>query len=115
MTIWLIDGPDAVGKSTYASKLGLKLNAPVIHFDKPTRPSWWLEYGQPVLELLRENDDVVCDRSFLGEMVWPAIFQDIGLTPDFTVADGGESLYVCGDHRQAVPLLRQAALAAPAE
>jgi hypothetical protein len=28
-----------------------------------------------------------------------------------TVADGGESFYVCGDHRQTVPLLRRAALA----
>ena len=27
-----------------------------------------------------------------------------------TVADGGESFYVCGDHRQTVPHLRQAAL-----
>lgn len=27
-----------------------------------------------------------------------------------TVADGGESFYVCGDHRQTVPLLRRAAL-----
>lgn len=29
-----------------------------------------------------------------------------------TVADGGESFYVCGDHRSTVPHLRQAALAA---
>lgn len=29
-----------------------------------------------------------------------------------TVADGGESFYVCGDHRQTIPLLRKAALAA---
>ncbi len=29
-----------------------------------------------------------------------------------TIADGGESLYVCGDHRQTIPYLRQAALAA---
>lgn len=29
-----------------------------------------------------------------------------------TVADGGESFYVCGDHRQTIPHLRQAALAA---
>lgn len=29
-----------------------------------------------------------------------------------TVADGGESYYVCGDHRQTVPYLRMAALAA---
>jgi hypothetical protein len=28
-----------------------------------------------------------------------------------TVADGGESFYVCGDHRQTVPYLRQAAIA----
>jgi hypothetical protein len=28
-----------------------------------------------------------------------------------TVADGGESFYVCGDHRQTVPWLRQAAIA----
>jgi hypothetical protein len=28
-----------------------------------------------------------------------------------TVADGGESFYVCGDHRQTVPHLRQAAIA----
>jgi hypothetical protein len=28
-----------------------------------------------------------------------------------TVADGGESCYVCGDHRQTVPLLRRATLA----
>jgi hypothetical protein len=31
-----------------------------------------------------------------------------------TVADGGESFYVCGDHRQTVPHLRQAALNAEA-
>ncbi|MDX1944443.1 MAG: hypothetical protein SFU86_03480 [Pirellulaceae bacterium] len=29
-----------------------------------------------------------------------------------TVADGGESFYVCGDHRQTVPYLRQAAVGA---
>lgn len=29
-----------------------------------------------------------------------------------TVADGGESFYVCGDHRQTIPQLRRAALAA---
>src|SRR5262249_2285354 len=28
-----------------------------------------------------------------------------------TVADGGQSFYVCGDHRQTVPYLRQAAIA----
>jgi hypothetical protein len=31
-----------------------------------------------------------------------------------TVADGGESMYICGDHRQAIPLLRLAAIAAEA-
>lgn len=31
-----------------------------------------------------------------------------------TVADGGESFYICGDHRQTIPHLRQAALAAGA-
>ena len=31
-----------------------------------------------------------------------------------TVADGGESYYVCGDHRATVPALRRAALAAEA-
>ena len=31
-----------------------------------------------------------------------------------TVADGGESMYICGDHRQAIPLLRLAAIAADA-
>jgi hypothetical protein len=31
-----------------------------------------------------------------------------------TVADGGESFYVCGDHRQTIPYLRQAALDAQA-
>jgi hypothetical protein len=30
-----------------------------------------------------------------------------------TVADGGESFYVCGDHRQTVPHLRQAAIDEP--
>ena len=30
-----------------------------------------------------------------------------------TVADGGESFYVCGDHRQTVPHLRSAALENP--
>jgi len=30
-----------------------------------------------------------------------------------TVADGGESFYVCGDHRQTVPYLRQAAIGRP--
>ena len=32
-----------------------------------------------------------------------------------TVADGGESFYVCGDHRQTIPHLRQAALAVLAQ
>jgi hypothetical protein len=32
-----------------------------------------------------------------------------------TVADGGESFYVCGDHRQTVPWLRRAALAAESD
>ena len=31
-----------------------------------------------------------------------------------TVADGGESFYICGDHRQTLPHLRLAALAADA-
>jgi hypothetical protein len=32
-----------------------------------------------------------------------------------TVADGGESFYVCGDHRRTLPHLRLAALAAEAK
>ena len=32
-----------------------------------------------------------------------------------TVADGGESFYVCGDHRQTIPLLRQSVLKAEKE
>ena len=32
-----------------------------------------------------------------------------------TVADGGQSLYICGDHRQTLPRLRQAAIAAARE
>jgi hypothetical protein len=80
--IWLVDGPDAVGKTTYTEKLATKLKAPTIHWSAPESPDWWTEYCLPVQELLKTEQHVVCDRGFFGELVWsrvldrPSIFDE---------------------------------------
>jgi adenylate kinase family enzyme len=71
--ILLIDGPDAVGKTTYTEKLARRLSAPVLHWSAPTHDNWWDEYGKPVQAALDTSPTVICDRGFFGELVWSRV------------------------------------------
>jgi len=76
----IIEGLDRTGKSTVAKHYeaqGFK----VIHFPAPDKKFFVQGYSGPsyadeILDILMENDgkDVVFDRSWYGEQVWPYIY-----------------------------------------
>lgn len=68
----ILEGVDKSGKSTLAKELRSLLKWPVIHFGKPgSDPA--LEYAQ---FLLNCNEDIICDRFFIGEMVYGPLLRD---------------------------------------
>jgi hypothetical protein len=74
-SITLIEGVDAVGKSTYAK--WLYANYPrvaLLHAGPPRHVNAFSEYVEP-LKLARAGWNIVCDRWHLGELVWPAVFK----------------------------------------
>lgn len=61
----VLEGVDKAGKSTLASKLQEKSGWPIVHFGRPG-PDPALEY----ISFLKQNQDVICDRFFIGELVY---------------------------------------------
>lgn len=76
MTLTIIEGPDAVGKTTFAEKIAEARGARYLHADRPTEPNWVLEYVAPISAALQMDPerDIVCDRWHFGEVVWSVLF-----------------------------------------
>lgn len=74
----IIEGPDAVGKTTLAEKLKAKYGMNVIHLTSHTRNDYEMH-----IDLLDHCENTVFDRFHIGEMVYPIIYQRPGkLTSD---------------------------------
>lgn len=68
----ILEGIDAVGKTTLAKALAQRLNTTVIHSSKPALNLGWVEYHNRNLTL----KPAIYDRYHIGEAVWPIIFED---------------------------------------
>lgn len=64
----IIEGADGVGKSTIAKKIAEKFNLSLVHFTNKDPRDLDFYY-----QSLRKNN-VVYDRNFLSEMIYPKIF-----------------------------------------
>lgn len=64
----IVEGADGVGKSTVVAYLAQMFNLNIIHIGS-TDPNTYEWYN----ELLNKND-VIFDRHFLGEMIYPYLF-----------------------------------------
>lgn len=74
----ILEGPDAVGKSTLAEKLKIKYGMDVINSTSKTRNDFTYH-----IDLLDYHDNTVFDRFHIGEMVYPEIYNRPGkLTSD---------------------------------
>lgn len=67
----IVEGADGVGKTTFAHKLAAELNCDVWHKGPPTADPI-TEYEMPLVDYTPEQN-VVCDRWHLGEVVYPPI------------------------------------------
>lgn len=65
----ILEGPDAVGKTTLAEKLKNKYNMNIIHSTSKTRND--LNYH---IDLLDYQNNTVFDRFHIGELVYPEIY-----------------------------------------
>lgn len=72
--ITILEGVDAVGKSSHAKWLAAQQEARIIHAGIPTHPHWWDEYIRPLLDA-SETENLVLDRWHLGEAIWPFVFE----------------------------------------
>lgn len=64
----ILEGPDGAGKSTIANKISTEFNLKVQHVSgsDPNNYNWYIETFK--------NDNVVFDRHFLGELIYPTVF-----------------------------------------
>lgn len=76
-TVLLVDGPDGVGKTTYARAVAARAGAVYLHRARPTMPCWECEHLEPVKAVLRYHSrKVVMDRGPIGNPVWAELFDD---------------------------------------
>lgn len=67
--IVILEGVDKAGKSTLAARLRKKLGWPVTHFSRPgSDPA--TEYAEFLSCAILAKQDVICDRFFVGELVY---------------------------------------------
>ena len=81
MSLWVLEGMDRVGKSTTADLLRRRYKAEYIHMTVPARWHVPYSYFTEVLHLLMSTygKNVVMDRSFYGEAVWPHVYNRVPL------------------------------------
>jgi thymidylate kinase len=65
----IIEGADGVGKTTIVNYLAKKFNLKQRHITSQDLNTFMFYYN-----LLDENEDVIFDRHFLGEMIYPYLF-----------------------------------------
>lgn len=72
MSILILEGADATGKTSHAEWHRKFNGATVIHAGAPTHSDWYDEYIKPLIG--RKDENLVLDRWHLGEMIWPKFF-----------------------------------------
>jgi len=81
----IIDGVDLTGKSTLAARLAGQIFPPAFvqhHAGKPTTGSAWWEYAASLDGYIPGAGlDLIVDRSFVSERVWPIIFSRGSMMP----------------------------------
>lgn len=68
--IYIIEGTDGVGKTTFATWLANRLGFEYLHAGPPAHSTPWEEYVLP----LDSGKNYVLDRWHVGEIVWPYLF-----------------------------------------
>lgn len=76
MTVLILEGADATGKSSHAAWHEKHNGAKVIHAGPPRSRDWFAEYVEPIVHHVTHNPDqmLVLDRWHLGEVIWPRLF-----------------------------------------
>ena len=74
--IIILEGADGVGKTTLAKQLAEELNFYTIHMDKPKNVTKAKQQKQWYKEILTTRNDVILDRSFYSQMIYPMIQGD---------------------------------------
>lgn len=82
MSILILEGADATGKSSHAEWHRKYNGATIIHAGPPSHVDWYDEYVKPLWD--RQDENLVLDRWHLGEMVWPKLFHRPSLFDDRT-------------------------------
>lgn len=77
----LLEGLHGTGKSTLAASLSAQARTAVFHHGPPVSTDPYYEYLRPIVFL--EGWQVICDRSHIGEKVWPEIFGRQTLFPTY--------------------------------
>lgn len=92
--IYLIEGPDRVGKSTFIDLLRSTIKNPyivTIHCGKPPKDvdnvSWtkkhYLNLISRILNLNNSGHDIILDRSWIGEMVYGPLYRNTNIDLEF--------------------------------
>lgn len=74
--IYILEGPEAAGKSTLAKQLSEMHNAEIIHFDKPKTEAEKLAMFDMYVRTIYDNDNIILDRCWYSEMVYGPIMRD---------------------------------------
>jgi thymidylate kinase len=82
--LYLIEGMDKVGKSTAASILRTRIKGNYVHMTAPakwhTRETYFAEMLHTIALTAQKN--VVIDRTWYGEAVWPQVYNRVSLLTD---------------------------------
>jgi len=101
--VFLCVGSAVMGPEVYLKALSMARN--VAHQNGRTIR----KFTTAAFDLIPIDDDVHTETSKSNPQYYYRPWKTVLVR---TVADGGESLYVCGDHRQTIPHLRRLAIAA---
>jgi hypothetical protein len=72
----VVEGCDRTGKTSLCERLAADLGGEIVHWDRPLASDPITEYVNPLAGYLPGGgEDVFVDRHYLGELVWPHIFQ----------------------------------------
>lgn len=105
--IYIIEGPDGAGKTTYAEFLSSVTGFPVRHFSNPKSEQEKAKMFDMYVEALEKNDNVIFDRSWISDMVYgPVLRGGATITPDqanmlgnMLAGKGGKVIYCTSDLR----------------
>ena len=84
--IYILVGPDATGKTTYAKKLSENTGFPIIKMDKPKTQEEKDNMFNDYLKMFVDHDNFIMDRSFICEQVYGPLFRGKSYISDVQLA-----------------------------